>query len=94
MNIAIIAVRGRGFALHVSFANLRMTYAQEVKYRTLSRPLIEDARALPDRVATARSAAGLGLKDLSGSIERIASEQHALDALAVLAPLFDLASDP
>jgi hypothetical protein len=52
--------------------------------------LIEDARALPDRVATARPTPGLGLEDRAGAIQRIAGEQHALDTLAVPDPLLDL----
>jgi hypothetical protein len=37
-----------------------------------------------------RSAANLGLEYCSGSVQGIAGEQHALDALIIPAPLFDL----
>ena len=37
-----------------------------------------------------RSAANLGLEYCSGSVQGIAGEQHALDALTIPAPLLDL----
>jgi hypothetical protein len=60
-----------------------LTAAEAAAEPSLSRPLIEDARALPDRVAPARPTPGLGLEDRVGAIDDIILGRAA-DLRAVL----------
>jgi hypothetical protein len=54
------------------------------------RPALQNSRPLPDRQPDTWPTLDLGIEYRAGAIQRIAGEQHALNTLAVPAPVLHL----